>query len=259
MQDKVNNNVLVTNIQRMCFHDGPGIRTTVFLKGCNLCCPWCANPENISHNQQSYEFNGVAGLYGQYYDEKYLLEELKKDKSFYGDEGGVTFSGGEPLLRLPQIINLLKELKKEKISVAIESAMHVPFDTWGCIAEYIDYYLVDIKLLEPSLCQNIIGGNVDCYLSNIRRIYALKKNITFRIPLNKEFTMQEDNLKAIYVFLRKYNDIPVEIFATHSLGNEKYKSLGKEITAWEDVSDNELKIIADNIRSCGSDVTINRL
>ena len=108
--------ILITNIQRMCFHDGPGIRTTVFLKGCNLHCPWCANPENISALPQAYERDGRKGLYGKEFSEEELLKEVLKDRRFYEDGGGVTFSGGEPLLQ----IKALKKAYPKKNMICID-------------------------------------------------------------------------------------------------------------------------------------------
>ena len=88
-----NSNTLITNIQRMCMNDGPGIRTTVFLKGCNLHCPWCANPENIRFISEEYEKNGIKGVYGKSYSLDEVYQNILKDIGFWEKEGGDLFRG----------------------------------------------------------------------------------------------------------------------------------------------------------------------
>lgn len=140
MDDKI----LVTNIQRFSFHDGPGIRTTVFLKGCSLRCPWCANPENLIAQQQNYIKDDIEGIYGKYMTADELLMEVLKDKVFYGGKieqsnwgitnseqiemlpGGVTFSGGECLLQINQLKPVLRKLNEQHIHTAVETCLFIP-------------------------------------------------------------------------------------------------------------------------------------
>ncbi len=251
--------MLVTNIQRMCFHDGPGIRTTVFFKGCNLSCPWCANPENISVVPQEYYFNGKKGVYGTYYGENDLLKEILKDKSFYGNDGGVTFSGGEPLLQLTKIENVLQELNDREINICVETALQVPYKSWKKIENYIDVYIIDIKLLVEEQCAEILGGNINCYLENMDIIHKTNKQIIFRIPLNYEYTLAETNLTRIESFLEKYSDVPVEIFKTHTLGANKYESLGLHVPKLKVVSDEVVDNIAERFRRISDNVIINQM
>lgn len=251
--------VLVTNIQRMCFHDGPGIRTTVFLKGCNLHCPWCANPENIIPIIQKYDNGSKVGVYGRYYSDDELLVELLKDKNFYGKDGGVTFSGGEPLLQLAEMEHILRELNEYNISIAIESAMQIPLNKWVIIEPYIDYYIIDVKLLDTDMNKSVLGGDIECYNRNVEYLHGLERNILFRMPINKEYTMQEDNFSKVLAFFGKYSDVPVEIFATHELGTEKYKSLRIKPPVWEKIPEDDMMTIADRIRHVGSKVTINNI
>ena len=103
--------MIVTNIQHFCLHDGDGIRTTVFLKGCSLRCPWCANPENINMNIEKYveKLNNkeIEKNYGFNITIDELYSEIVKDKNFYSNGGGVTFSGGEPILQINELEDLL--------------------------------------------------------------------------------------------------------------------------------------------------------
>lgn len=134
--------ILYTNIQRFSLHDGPGIRTTVFLKGCSIRCPWCSNPENLSNQIQRYIKDGQEAFYGSFMEPDELYAEILKDKNFYIGEiddysisnceemnrlpGGVTFSGGECLLQIEQLIPLLKRLRDEHIHITVESSLFVP-------------------------------------------------------------------------------------------------------------------------------------
>ncbi|MBR1702186.1 MAG: radical SAM protein [Lachnospiraceae bacterium] len=256
---KSDSKILVTNIQRMCFHDGPGIRTTVFLKGCNLRCPWCANPENISFERQTYEKDGHTGIYGRLYNEDELLDELMKDRVFYGKDGGITFSGGEPLLHLEKLKDVLYKLRKEGISIAVETALQVPKEIWYPFINMIDLYIVDVKILLPDKCKEILGGDINIYYENINQLCGNEKNILFRLPINKEFTFQTENAEAIMSFLSQHKDIPIEIFATHMLGEIKYQSLNKESIPIEAVSGMELENIAILIRKQGCQVNINSI
>ena len=108
-----NDEILISNIQRFSLHDGPGIRTTVFLKGCTLKCPWCANPENILYKSEAYQTeNGRAGVYGQWTTSDELYGEVMKDAVFYAQGGGVTYSGGEPLMQARPLLPLMEKLKR---------------------------------------------------------------------------------------------------------------------------------------------------
>lgn len=108
--------MLITNIQRFSLHDGPGIRTTIFLKGCSLRCPWCSNPENIKPYPEKYYKDGIEGIYGKNYTCDEVYNEIIKDRAFYDENGGVTFSGGEALLYVNELLPLLEKLKKERIT-----------------------------------------------------------------------------------------------------------------------------------------------
>lgn len=213
----------------MCFHDGPGIRTTVFMKGCSIHCPWCANPENISFLKEDYIDGSKSGTYGEEYSPEELLSVLLKDYIFWGAEGGVTFSGGEPLMRADELKELLVLLKDNDINIAVETALFVPTSKLQLVLPYVDYFIVDAKILDENLCLEILGGDVDLYKKNLEILFLSGKLKLLRVPFSNEFSLQKENKKELVSLLSRYVDIPVEIFKLHSLGERKYKSLNKEM------------------------------
>ena len=128
----------VLKIQRTCVHDGPGIRTTIFFQGCGLRCLWCQNPEALS-------FKPGPAPDGNYSISD-IMEIVLRDKDYYTKTGGgVTFSGGDPLLQDPEsLIGLLKLLKDENIHTAVETSLYVPWENIENIAPYVDLFLVDL-------------------------------------------------------------------------------------------------------------------
>lgn len=230
--------MIITSIQRFSLHDGPGIRTTVFFKGCTVHCPWCCNPENISFERQKYVKNGKEGVYGRYFTESELIEVLLRDKPFYGEydatetnnkdiSGGVTFSGGEPLVHLDKCINVLRKLRNERIHINVESALFVPEESVRSVIDFVDSLTVDIKIVDSSLCKQTIGGDMGLFNRNLRYSLCCNKSIILRIPLITGFTDNDDNIKNIADYIGTLNgDIKgVELLCGHHLGDEKYKSL----------------------------------
>lgn len=248
--------VLVTNIQRFSLHDGPGIRTTVFFKGCSLHCPWCCNPENISPVQQNYIKDGKKGIYGQYMSLQELYNEVMKDKIYYEDEGGVTFSGGEPLLQAKKIINLWKKLHNEGIHQCIETSLACTANDLKLSLSYIDLYYVDVKLLVPKIAKKYLGLDLNIYKRNIDILLKNPKKVIFRIPFICNYTDTSDNKKEIVHFIK--NNIPdsVEILKGHNLGESKYKTLNMDYKKIEIPQESDLKSFSDAINNLGIPVII---
>ena len=243
--------------------DGPGIRTTVFLKGCSLHCPWCANPENINGSIQYYfkedvcrlnrgkgsfcstcpsekvlknpysdkeglrcPYNAI-GVYGRKYDENELVTLLLKDKLYWRETGGVTFSGGEPLLQAAVLKRTLMLLKENKVHTAIETALHVPTHALKTVLEHLDLFIVDLKILDKHECRKILGGEVSLFLKTVSILAQAHKKVIFRIPCSDKFTLADTNLKLLKDLILQYGEYPVEIFSLHRFAEKKYKSLGK--------------------------------
>ena len=221
---------IITNIQRFCLQDGPGIRTVVFFKGCNLNCPWCSNPENISFEIEKSIDNKI--IYGKEYSVEELYKEIVKDKIYYDKDGGVTFSGGEPLFHSFEIKELLKKLNKDNISVAVETTATTPVKYLKEIIDYVDYFLIDIKILykEDSSKINI---NIDNFYNNIKILEENNKKIFYRIPLVRGYTYTKENIELIKKFLNDNNVKEVDVFNVHELGSSKYELLGRKINHFD--------------------------
>jgi len=273
--------MIVTNIQRFCVNDGPGIRTTVFFKGCSIRCPWCANPENILPNKQYYfkkdkclgnncrlnsncdvldNINKVYGernfekykcllnaidIYGKEYNVESLIEEILKDKIFWKTTGGVTFSGGEPLLQGNEFVETLEKLKNNKVNIVIETSLFANESILKKVIPYVDMFYVDIKILDKDECKTILGGDISQFYSNLNLLKKSKGKIIFRIPCSKEYTFTKENIELIKKLLMNYNDYEVEIFQIHELAESKYQSLGKEVFRTEKINKEELEKFID--------------
>ena len=273
------NRILVSNIQRFCLHDGPGIRTTVFLKGCSLRCPWCSNPENISFSVQKYCKDGVDGIYGKWYEPKELLEIIFKDSAFYERKdnhwvidtggktdalsGGVTFSGGECLLQAKQLVPVFKNLKENGIHITAETCLFVPTADLGLALEYIDFFYVDMKLLDMAECKEVENGDISLYLKNLETLFRWRsdkgnrKPVVIRIPVIGKYTDSESNRKAVKQLLKDNIDniLKIELIQEHNLGLDKYKSLHKPVTYYG-VTDHLMNIYKEELSSLNVPIEI---
>lgn len=243
--------VIVNNIQRFSLHDGPGIRTIVFFKGCNLKCPWCCNPEDINFNIESYKEDGVLKQYGKEMTLEELEHEILKDKDYYDDDnGGVTFSGGECLWQFEKIEPLLKKLKSEKINICIETALTVPEKYLDIALRYVDEFYVDAKILDET-SENKINGNPKLYESNYKKLISSNKNVIVRIPVVKDYTYTDNNINLIINLLKKNKPNKVEIFKTHELAKKKYKTLNLKFNEFKNISNDELLEIKNKFDKSG--------
>lgn len=244
--------IRITNIQHFCLQDGPGIRTTVFLKGCNLKCPWCANPECISFN---FENNDKYKGYDISLDN--LESELLKDEFYYSvNDGGVTFSGGEALLQIKKLEPLLISLKNKNINICFETALMTNLESVKIASKYADEFLIDVKILDKNYCKKILGGNIDLFYNNLDFLFNKTNNIIFRIPLANEYTLNKKNIDLIESFLKKYNSDKVEIFKIHNLAKKKYELLNKQFFNLYDVSDEDVNCVYKKLSKIVDNVDI---
>lgn len=253
------NEILITNIQRMCFQDGPGIRTTVFAKGCSLHCPWCSNPENINFKSESYVDEGKPGAYGKIYTTNDLMQILMKDKNFWDKEGGVTFSGGEALMQVDGLVDILKQLKENGVHTAVETALFVPTENLKRALDYVDYFIVDVKILDADDCKRALGGDLDLYFQNIQILHKVGKINLFRVPCCPEHTFTEENKKRLLDFFKGHLSVPVQIFSIHNLGEKKYESLGRFMWKSKGVDREQLESYCDELVQCGINAEVIRI
>lgn len=275
--------LLVTKIQRFSIHDGPGIRTTVFLKGCNLRCPWCCNPENIKTQREIYfkkrdciecfecvkrcEFlekpedifkfpenfkcvescpTGALGVYGEKIKTEKLVKVLTKDTDYYNNtNGGITFSGGEPLLQSKAIKKVIKKIKP--IHVAIETSLFAPEENLKDLLDHTNLFIVDVKILDHKMAQKTLQANLKTFHKNFQIIKKKKIETIIRFPAVKPYTFNKENIKKLINFLQENNIHHIQILEPHKLGFEKYKSLNLKMKNFKKPAKNEIKTLKNKL------------
>jgi len=232
-------NGIIFDIKRFAVHDGPGIRTTVFLKGCPLRCSWCHNPEGIEQNPVRVE--NVKKLNGKSFTKEEtigteistdkLFAELEKERVFMDESGGgVTFSGGEPLLQHDFLIDVLKICKKNGMHTAVDTSLYASWEIIQEVLEYTDLFLVDLKLMNSAEHQLYTGMPNEQIRENLRKLSMSGVAIIIRIPVIPNITDTSDNIRQIISFLHTLNGTirEVHLLPFHRTANEKYKRIGKE-------------------------------
>ncbi len=220
----------IFDIQKYSIHDGPGIRTIVFLKGCPLRCKWCCNPEGQEYDIQSMDFAGKKKIVGEDVTVAQVLSEVKKDMPYYlRSGGGLTLSGGECLCQPGFALALLYEAKEAGISTAIETT---GFAKWEIIKDYLgvtDYVLMDIKNIDNEKHKRFCGQSNEIILENARKIAQNHNNLTIRVPVIPTFNDTEREIAAIAEFARALPGVKkLHLLPYHRLGADKYKGLGRE-------------------------------
>lgn len=226
---------IIADIQRACIHDGPGIRTTVFFKGCPLHCAWCHNPECINFNPQlmyypekciSCEkcmdgcFAGAKVLCGKKMTVEEVLKEILLDKTYYESGGGVTFSGGEPLAQKKFLNDLLDDCKNAGIHCAIETSL-VYFDEK--IFEKTDLVMADFKIWDGELHKKYTGVDNDTIKKHFKMLQQMKVPVVARTPVIPGI---EQGIDKISSFLQQLSCVQqYELLPYHPLGEEKYRAL----------------------------------
>ncbi|MBR7165714.1 MAG: radical SAM protein [Clostridia bacterium] len=233
---------LIADIQRFSLHDGPGIRTTVFFKGCPLNCAWCHNPECISFAPETLFyphrcvgcggcaegcFSDAKVLCGREYTPEELMEEIRRDLSYYGEEGGVTFSGGEPLCQRDFLLEMLLRCRKEGIHTALETSL-ILFDEE--VFRNTDLILADLKIWDDALHRKFTGVSVEPIKNHFLRLGTLSTPVRGATPVIPEI---HQGIEEISRFLygietvREYVLLPY-----HPIGTQKAEALGKKQRAF---------------------------
>ncbi len=265
------------DIQKCSFVDGPGIRTTVFFKGCNLSCAWCHNPESqrfdtelmvyqdkcvhcgkclekCPHHLRECTLCGTCALYcpkdarkvcGKDYTVEEVWEEIRKDKAFYASSGGgATFSGGECMLQIGFLEKILSVCRENGVSAAVDTAGHVPFSLFERILPLTDLFLYDIKMMDQEKHLRYTGVDNTLILQNLKNLLQRGCRVRIRIPVLAGINDDVEEMTRIRDFLQSYG-IPelVELLPYHKLGEMKYRALGQTPESFSAPSEETMQIL----------------
>lgn len=230
------NKGIISDIQRASFHDGDGIRTTVFFKGCPLSCAWCHNPESISFQKETLFYpekcigcgkcdkgcySGARVICGKEMTADELLKEILQDKPYYGDNGGVTFSGGEPMAQKEFLNEIIDKCTGEKISCAIETSL-IYFDTETF--KKLDFIMADLKIWDDDLHKKYTGVSNKKIKENLEKLNELNIPIIVRTPVIPGIEQGFDKISG---FLKTLANVEkYELLPYHPLGLKKAEALG---------------------------------
>lgn len=221
----------ITNIQRFSLDDGPGIRTTIFLAGCNMRCKWCHNPENLEMYKKRIEPDKDGSVIEIFNSRdipiEKILEDIIKDEKYYAKSGGgVTISGGEPLCQLNEVRELLRLCKEHKISTAIETALNYRYSDLEQVLPYTDLVIADCKAVTESIYVNCTGVSNKLILDNISRMSSSDIRFWIRVPVIPEVNITIEEIQYIGQFLADKHAEIIELIPYHMMGISKYKLWG---------------------------------
>ncbi|MEI6455940.1 MAG: glycyl-radical enzyme activating protein [bacterium] len=234
------NKGLIFDIRRFSVHDGPGIRTTVFFKGCPLRCWWCHNPEGQDFkSEQSIRKHLLSGekferseTTGRFMTAEEVVDEVMRDREFYEESGGgVTLSGGEPLIQESFLIELLSVFNNNGIHTTLDTCGYASQQSMINVARWVDLFLYDLKLMDEMMHFNYTGISNRLILENLKVLVGLGKRIILRIPVIPGITDTPDNLEKISGLISglgsKENILEIDLLPYHSAAKEKYLKFNK--------------------------------
>ena len=264
---------MIFNIQKFSLHDGPGIRTTVFFKGCPLKCLWCHNPESqgikremlydrekcvrcgmcakvcpqkaitsandsVMTDVKKCDFCGECVIYcipgarqiaGKEYTVEDVVTEALKDKVFYEEsDGGVTLSGGEPLVYIDFVEELLQRLKDEEIHTAIDTCGAAPFEHLERAAKHTDLFLYDLKLIDDAKHKKFTGASNQGIIENLQKLTQIHDNVHLRMPIIEGVNAESTHIERTIKLIDRLNIRQVDLLPYHAIAKHKYTKLGRE-------------------------------
>lgn len=229
--DYLNTKGRIFDIQRYSVHDGPGIRTIVFLKGCVLRCRWCCNPESQEYRIQTMKVMGEEKVIGRDTTVAEMIAEVEKDRPYYyRSGGGMTLSGGECLCQPEFSRDLLRAAKERGINTAIESMACADFEKIRQLLPYIDLYLMDIKHTNPEKHKEFTGRSNELMMENARRVaLSGQTRLIIRVPVIPSFNDTVEEIRGIAEFADTLPGVEeLHLLPYHRLGQDKYEGLGRK-------------------------------
>lgn len=232
MNDYLNTQGRIFDIQRFSVHDGPGIRTIVFLKGCFLRCRWCCNPESQSKEIEKMIVDGKEKIIGEDVTVAEVMKTVERDRAYYRRSGGgLTLSGGESLAQADFAAALLRASKESGINTALESTACAHYSQIQKLLPYLDTYLMDIKHINGAKHREFTGADNSLILENAVKLSHDVKNLVIRVPVIPTFNDTEDEILDIVKFASALDNVTrIHLLPYHRLGADKYKGLGRVYT-----------------------------
>ena len=218
---------IIFDIKRFAIHDGRGIRTTVFFKGCPLSCWWCHNPES---QKKEPEANQAKQTIGERVTVEHIMTEIEKDTVFYDESsGGVTFSGGEPLMQ-PDFLNaLLDECRKKDIHTILDTSGYAFPDIFASVIDKVDLFYYDLKLMDNDRHLKYTGVDNRRINENLATLSRKKKKTVIRFPVIPGITDDPQNIKELAEFVSRLEGIEgIDCLPYHKTAAEKYKRFAVE-------------------------------
>ncbi len=231
---------LIFNVKRYSIHDGPGIRVTFFMKGCPLNCIWCHNPEGISPVPVTVLRKDKVGDHvftkretvGRFYSTKDIIDILDREKIFIDQsKGGVTFSGGEPMMQSEFLTEALRSCKTNGYHTAVDTSGYTTREKLDGIITYTDLFLFDIKHLDNAMHRHFTGVSNTTILENYRYLINSGKDVMLRIPVIHGINDDEDHLRLLRETVLKIGTgslKKISLLPYHRTGSSKYKRFGLE-------------------------------
>jgi pyruvate formate lyase activating enzyme len=259
----------IFDIKKYSVNDGPGIRTTVFFKGCPLNCWWCHNPESQnlkpdkaesdSQRWSIYSQSCSPDMIGREISSDDLMKEIEKDIPFYQEsDGGVTFSGGEPMQQVTFLFELLKLCKDKSIHTAVDTSGYTPFSNFEKIYDFTDLFLYDIKVYDEELHKMYTGVSNRVILNNLQKLGIMGNKLNIRIPLIPGVNDHDDNIWKIIEMIKETRIKKIDLIPYHSLASAKYNRLKKEerLTNISPFTAEEIEIFRTRFAKTGIPVSI---
>lgn len=232
MQDYLKTKGRIFDIQRYSIHDGNGIRTIVFLKGCVLRCRWCCNPESQSYEIQTMTVQGKPKIMGRDVTVEEVMRTVEKDRAYYRRTGGgLTLSGGESLCQPEFAAALLKAAKERGINTAMESMGCAEWQVIDRLLDDLDQYLLDIKHMDPQKHKEYTGRTNELMLENAMKIAKSgRTELSIRVPVIPGFNDTQEEIREIAAYTRTLPNVKrMHLLPYHRLGQDKYEGDRKSV------------------------------